>query len=101
LILKSKFAKLKIVKKDLMPKVLNYRVIIEQDEDGKFVASVPSLQGCYTEGDTFEEAIKNVEDVIKLHLVARKEHGSPPDDSQTEFVGVKNIAIPYGFSTNY
>ena len=55
-----------------MPKVLNYRVIIEQDEDGVYVASVPSLQGCYTEGDTFEEAIKNVKDVIKLHIAARK-----------------------------
>lgn len=79
-----------------MPKVLNYRVIIEQDEGGVFVASVPALQGCYTEGDTFEEVLKNVEDVIKLHVEARKTRGLIPDDSQTEFVGVKNIVIPYG-----
>ena len=79
-----------------MPRVLNYRVIIEQDEDGVFVASVPSLQGCYTEGDTFEEALDNAKDVIKLHLGARKEHGLLPDDSQTKFVGVKNVSIPYG-----
>jgi len=78
-----------------MPKVLNYRVIIEQDEDGVFVASVPALQGCYTEGDTFEEVLENVRDVIKLHLVARKARIVLPDDSQTEFVGVKNISIPY------
>ena len=78
-------------------KILNYRVIIEQDEDGKFIASVPSLQGCYTEGETFEEAIRNVKDVLKLHLAARKTHGLLPDDSQTEFVGIKNIAIPYVF----
>lgn len=79
-----------------MPKVLNYRVVIEQDEDGVFIASVPALQGCYTEGDTFEEVIKNVEDVIKLHIEARKERGLTPDDSKTEFVGVKMISIPYG-----
>lgn len=79
-----------------MPKVLNYRVIIEQDEDGVFVASVPALQGCYTEGDTFEEALENVRDVIQLHLEARKAHGILPDDSHTEFVGIKNITIPYG-----
>lgn len=79
-----------------MPKVLNYRVIIEQDEDGVFVASVPALQGCYTEGDTFEEALDNAKDVIKLHLEAKKERGLLPDDSQTEFIGVKNISIPYG-----
>ena len=78
-------------------KILNYRVMIEQDEDGKFIASVPSLQGCYTEGETFEEAMKNVKDVLKLHLAGRKTHGLLSDDSQTEFVGIKNIAIPYGF----
>jgi len=78
-----------------MTKVLNYRVIIEQDEDGVFVASVPSLQGCYTEGGTFEETIKNVKDVIKLHIKARKETLDIPDDTKTEFVGVKNISIPY------
>ncbi len=79
-----------------MPKVLNYRVIIEQDEDGVFVASVQSLQGCYTEGDTFEEVISNIKDLIKLHLKSRKAHGTIPDDSQTEFVGVKDLSIPYG-----
>lgn len=79
-----------------MPKVLNYRVIIEQDEDGVFVASAPALQGCYTEGDTFEETLKNIEDTIKMHVAARQNKGLLPDDSKTEFVGIKNISIPYG-----
>ena len=83
-----------------MPRVLNYRVIIEQDEDGKFVASVPAIQGCYTEGKTFEESIRNIEDVIKLHVAARKERGLLPDDSNTEFVGVKTLSIPYGVSAH-
>lgn len=83
-----------------MPNVLNYRIIIEQDEDGVFVASVPALQGCYTEGDTFEEVVKNIEDVIKLHVSARKARGLVPDDSHTEFVGIKNLAIPYGISAH-
>jgi len=78
-----------------MPKVLNYRVIIEQDEDGVFVASVPAIQGCYTEGDTFEEALENAKDVIKLHLEARKEKGVFPDDNKTEFVGVKDVSINF------
>ena len=83
-----------------MPKVLNYRVIIEQDEDGVFVASVPALQGCYTEGNTFEEVLKNVKDVIALHVQARKARGILPDDSSTEFVGVKSVSIPYGSSAH-
>lgn len=82
-------------------KVLNYRVIIEQDEDGVFIASVSALQGCYTEGDTFEDALRNVEDVIKLHIEARKERGLLPDDSETEFVGVKTLSIPYGVPAYY
>lgn len=83
-----------------MSKVLNYRVILEQDEDGVFVASVPALQGCYTEGDSFEEAITNIKDLIKLHLQSRKAHGLLPDDSQTEFVGIKNLIFPYGVFAN-
>ena len=83
-----------------MPKILNYRVIVEQDEDGIFVASVPSLQGCYTEGDTFEETLNNIEDVIKLHIKARKARGLPLDDSKTKFVGVKELTINYGSSAH-
>ena len=80
-------------------KVLNYRVLIERDEDGIFVASIPTLQGCYTEGDTYEEVLKNIKDVINLHLKARASNEA--DDSLTEFVGIKNISIPYGaFATN-
>lgn len=79
--------------------ILNYRVVIEQDEDGVFVASVPSLQGCYTEGDTYEEVVKNIVDVMKLHIKARESY--QVDDSLTEFIGIKNISIPYGaFATN-
>lgn len=75
-------------------KVLNYRVILEQDEDGVFVASVPSLQGCYTQGNTFEEAIKNIREAIELHLTVKKDLVHESDDTNTEFVGIKNISIP-------
>ena len=81
--------------------VLNFRVLIEQDENGIFVASVPSLQGCYTEGDTFEEALESAKDVILLHLEARQGANLPVDDSKTEFVGIKNLEIPYGFPPHY
>ena len=45
-------------------------IIIEKDEDGYF-ASCPVLQGCYTQGDTYEEAIENIEDAIRLHIEDR------------------------------
>lgn len=79
-------------------KVLNYRVILEQDEDGVFVASVPSISGCYTQGESFELAMKNIKEVIGLHLQARKELAER-DDSKTEFVGIKNISFANTYGT--
>lgn len=49
-----------------MPKVQQFRVIIEQDEDGVFVASVPAIPGCHTQGETYEEALVNVKEAIEL-----------------------------------
>jgi predicted RNase H-like HicB family nuclease len=47
-----------------------FPVVIEVDSDGYFV-SCPSLQGCYSQGDTYEEAITNIEDAIRLHVEDR------------------------------
>lgn len=82
-------------------KNLQCYILIEQDEDGKFVASVPALQGCYTEGDTFEEAIENAKDVIKLHITSRQERGELLDDSNMEFIGIKHVSVPYGVSSHH
>ncbi|VVB59171.1 HicB_like antitoxin of bacterial toxin-antitoxin system [uncultured archaeon] len=49
-------------------------VVIEKDEDGYF-AFCPELQGCYSQGDTYEEALKNISDAIKLHIQDRIESG--------------------------
>ena len=50
----------------------NYRfsVVIEKDEDGYF-AFCPNLQGCYTQGDSYEEVLENVKDAIRLHVEDR------------------------------
>lgn len=45
-------------------------VLIEKDEEGYF-ASCPVLQGCYTQGDTYEEVLQNIQDAIHLHLEDR------------------------------
>jgi len=50
-----------------------FPVVIEQDEDGFFVADCPELAGCHTQGKTIEEAIGNIRDAIKLHLKILKE----------------------------
>ena len=57
----------------------NYKftVVVERDEDGLYIASVPLLQGCYTQGGTYEEALENIKDAIKLHIEARQSLGEP------------------------
>ena len=52
-------------------KIYEFPVVVEKDEAGYFFASAPSLQGCYTQGTTLEEALKNIREVIKLHLKDR------------------------------
>ena len=47
---------------------MKYRVLIEQDEDGVFVAEVPSLPGCISQGQTREEATQNIKEAIELYL---------------------------------
>jgi predicted RNase H-like HicB family nuclease len=54
-----------------------FTVVAERDEDGLYVASVPFLQGCYTQGATYEEALENIKDAIKLHIEARRALGEP------------------------
>jgi predicted RNase H-like HicB family nuclease len=57
-----------------MPKY-RYTVVIEQDEDSVYIASCPALQGCYTQGETYEEAVENLKDAIRLHIEARQAVG--------------------------
>jgi len=54
-----------------------FTVVIEQDEDGRFLAICPALQGCYTEGETLEEAQELILDAIRLHVEDRLESGEP------------------------
>jgi len=49
-------------------------IVIEGDADGYFV-SCPALQGCYSQGDTYEEAVENIKDAIRLHIEDRLADG--------------------------
>ena len=45
-----------------------FEVLFERDEDGGFVASVPALPGCYSQGDTLKETKENIREAIELYL---------------------------------
>lgn len=55
-----------------MHKKYLFTIVIEKDEDGYF-AYCPQLQGCYAQGDTYEEALVNIKDAVKLHMEDRKD----------------------------
>ncbi|MGD6850682.1 MAG: type II toxin-antitoxin system HicB family antitoxin [Candidatus Bathyarchaeia archaeon] len=57
--------------------MVEYRVIIEKDEDGVLIARVPDLPGCATEGKTKQELMKNVKEAIQAYLEDLKAHGDP------------------------
>lgn len=72
-----------------------YRVIVEQDEDGVFIASVPSLPGCHTQGKTYEEAMERIKEAIELCLeVAEKDPSYKEKVSPTPtFIGISDVAV--------
>ena len=89
-----------------MPKVLNFKVLIEQDEDGIFVASVPAVPGCHTQGKTYEEALNNIQEAIELCLAeaaVNKGYSSqidwPAEDGRSRFLGVTDLPIRFSSAT--
>jgi predicted RNase H-like HicB family nuclease len=63
-----------------------FNVIIKKDEDGYFVASVPSLRGCHTQAKSLDTLMKRIKEATELCL----EVGKP---SSNEFVGVQKVAV--------
>ena len=71
-------------------RVYRFSVIIEKNGDGYF-AFCPELQGCYIQGDTYEEALKNIKDAIRLHLEDRLESGE--EIPQPESVSLTSLEV--------
>ncbi len=57
--------------------VMKYPILIEQDEEGVFVAECPSLPGCTSHGKRREEAIGNTHDAVRGYLQSLEKHGEP------------------------
>ncbi|MDP3724062.1 MAG: type II toxin-antitoxin system HicB family antitoxin [bacterium] len=77
-------------------KNLQFKVLVERDEDGIYVASVPELPGCYTQGKTLDEVRKRIKKVIELVLESdkdiRKEKLTSPR-SPISFLGIEDLTI--------
>jgi len=83
--------------------VYNLPVIIEKDEDGFYVAECPVFSGCYTQGKTYEEAVRNTREVIELcleeakHNLAYRAKIDLGATSSDKFLGVTNIPVRVTF----
>jgi predicted RNase H-like HicB family nuclease len=68
--------------------VLDFTVVIEQDEDGIYVAEVPEIDGCYTQGKTIPEVLERIEEAIEVCLEGDKEERVP-----MTFIGIQRIQV--------
>lgn len=68
---------------------MRYTVILEREEDGGYVVSVPALPGCVSQGDTRSEALNNIREAIELYVEDCREAGDPvPTEAGREFVEI-------------
>jgi predicted RNase H-like HicB family nuclease len=68
---------------------LKFRIVVETDEDGVFVATVPSLPGCVSQGATRSKALSNVREAIEGYLESLRERGEPiPPSIHEEVIDV-------------
>jgi len=67
-----------------------FDVVLERDEDGWFIADVPALPGCHTQGKTKKDALKNAKEAIELCLEVMEEKRLK---KKTPFVSVEKVAV--------
>jgi len=72
--------------------IYKFSVVVEKDSDGYF-ASCPELQGCYSQGDTYEEVMDNIKDAIRLHIEDRIESGEEIPQSESVSLTMMEVAV--------
>ncbi len=67
-----------------------FTVIIEQDEDGIYIASVPELPGCHTQAETLDELNRRIKEAIELYLEIEAEKG---EEKHLDFIGIQKVKV--------
>lgn len=69
---------------------MRYTVVLEQEQDGGYVASAPALPGCVSQGGTRAEALANIREAIEVYLADCRDAGDPvPSEAGKEFVEIE------------
>ena len=70
-----------------------YRVVIYRDADGVYIAECPALEGCVTDGATFEEALVQIKDAVRVYVGSLIELGRPIPQEEDVFEGVVSVTL--------
>jgi len=77
-------AGIRISWKDAAMTEYSYTIILEREEDGGYHAFCPALPGCHSQGDSYDEAVENIRDAVRLYIESLIAHGEPvPEDDIT------------------
>ena len=68
--------------------IFDFTVLIEQDEDGIYVARVPEIEGCYTQGKTLQEVLERIKEAIEVCLEGDEELINP-----MKFIGIQKVQV--------
>jgi predicted RNase H-like HicB family nuclease len=68
-----------------------YAVVLEPDPDGGYVATVPAFPGCYSQGESIDEAVSNAREAILLTIEDMRQRGEPIPDPSAEIL--RSVAV--------
>jgi len=72
------------------PKVYEFDVIVIEDETGGYVVSIPALPGCHSQGETIDDALKNIKEAAELYLETMTDE-ERSDLQKQKFVGIQRV----------
>lgn len=71
----------------------SYSVLYQAAREGGYVAFVPALPGCHTQGETIEAAVRNAKEAIRVYLESLVAHGEPIPNERRWFRSVTTVAV--------
>lgn len=75
---------------------MKFQVLIQRDEDGRYIASCPAIKGCHSQGDTYEEAIENITEAMELcieHLEEKNKQELKELKYYPRFIATEEISL--------
>ena len=72
---------------------MDYTILIHQAEEGGFWSEVPALPGCYSQGETIDETLRNSKDAIEVHLLVLKEELVVAPVEESLFIGRIQVEV--------